>query len=97
MGLGIRRLNRARDVVEEFGDDAEDRFREMCARAPENSLLYGVSPYGLTMFNALQLERFVVELEALPEEEKKKPVVQRVIEAGHHVIRQSGYLLFIGD
>ncbi|MER5554834.1 hypothetical protein ABT001_24710 [Streptomyces sp. NPDC002793] len=96
MGLGIRRLNRARDVVEEFGDDAGDRFLEMCARAPENSLRHGISPYGLTIFNTLQLERFVVELEALSEEERK-PVVQRVIEAGHHTIRRSGYLLFIGD
>ncbi|GGY94572.1 hypothetical protein [Streptomyces nitrosporeus] len=96
MGLGIRRLNRGRDVVEQFDDDADDWFRGLCARAPEDSLRRGVSPYDLTMFNTPQLERFVAELEALPEEERR-PVVRRVIEEAHHAIRRSGYLLFIGD
>lgn len=43
-----------------------------------------------------QLERLVVELEELREEEKT-PVVRRVIEEVHQAIRRSGYLLFIGD
>lgn len=51
MGLGMRRLNRAQDVVEEFGDDVEDSFLALCARAPGNSLRRGISPYDLTMFN----------------------------------------------
>ncbi|MEU6705440.1 hypothetical protein [Streptomyces wuyuanensis] len=92
----MRRLNRVQDVVEEFGDDAEDSFLAMCARAPENSLRRGVSPYDLTMFNTPQLERLVVELEELREEEKVT-VVRRVIEESHEAIRRSGYLLFIGD
>jgi hypothetical protein len=96
MGLGMRRLNRVQDVVEEFGDDAEDSFLAMCARAPENSLRRGISPYDLTMFNTPQLERLVVELEQLREEEKVT-VVRRVIEESHEAIRRSGYLLFIGD
>ncbi|MEU2110267.1 hypothetical protein [Streptomyces sp. NPDC019507] len=96
MGLGMRRLNRAQDVVEEFGDDAEDSFLALCARAPENSLRRGSSPYDLTMFNTPQLERFVVELEELPDEDKT-PVVRRVIEQARQAVRRSGYLLFIGD
>ncbi|MGA4862991.1 hypothetical protein ACPB9J_10160 [Streptomyces lavendulocolor] len=48
------------------------------------------------MFNTPQLERLVVELEELPEDEKA-PVVRRVIEEAHEAIRRSGYLLFIGD
>lgn len=95
MGLGMRRLNRAQDVVEEFGDDVEDSFLALCARAPENSLRRGISPYDLTMFNTPQLERLVVELEELREEETS--VVRRVIEQAHQAIRRSGYLLFIGD
>ncbi|MFC8918373.1 hypothetical protein E2C00_19845 [Streptomyces sp. WAC05374] len=96
MGLGMRRLNRAQDVVAEFDDDAEDSFLALCVRAPETSLRRGISPYDLTMFNTPQLERFVVELEGLPEEEKT-PVVRRVIEEAHEAIRRSGYLYFIGD
>ncbi|OKJ94567.1 hypothetical protein AMK26_32610 [Streptomyces sp. CB03234] len=96
MGLGMRRLNRAQDVVEQFDDDAEDTFLALCGRAPENSLRRGISPYDLTMFNTPQLERLVVELEELPENEKT-PVVRRVIEEAHEAIRRSGYLLFIGD
>ncbi|MFG2755330.1 hypothetical protein [Streptomyces wuyuanensis] len=92
----MRRLNRVQDVVEEFGDDAEDSFLAMCARAPESSLRRGISPYDLTMFNTPQLERLVVELEQLREEEKVS-VVRRVIEESHEAIRRSGYLLFIGD
>ncbi|WP_033320625.1 hypothetical protein [Streptomyces yerevanensis] len=96
MGLGMRRLNRAQDVVEEFGDDVEDSFLALCARAPGNSLRRGISPYDLTMFNTPQLERLVVELEELREEEKTS-VVRRVIEQAHQAILRSGYLLFIGD
>ncbi|MFF5965944.1 hypothetical protein ACFY64_19850 [Streptomyces collinus] len=96
MGLGMRRLNRAQDVVEELGDDVEDSFLTLCGRAPDSSLRRGISPYDLTMFNTPQLERLVVELEELREEEKT-PVVRRVIEQAHHAIRRSGYLLFIGD
>ncbi|SDN62393.1 hypothetical protein [Streptomyces wuyuanensis] len=96
MGLGMRRLNRAQDVVAEFGDDAEDSFLALCARAPEDSLRRGISPYDLTMFNTPQLERLVVELEELREDEKDA-VVRRVIEESHEAIRRSGYLLFIGD
>ncbi|CAL9630295.1 hypothetical protein SUDANB99_06012 (plasmid) [Streptomyces sp. enrichment culture] len=96
MGLGIRKLNRVQDVVEEFGDDVEGSFLAMCARAPRDSLRHGVSPYDLTIFNTPQLERLVVELEELPEEEKT-PVVRRVIEEAHQAVRRSGYLLFIGD
>ncbi|MGA5421512.1 hypothetical protein [Streptomyces lavendulocolor] len=96
MGLGMRRLNRAQDVVEQFDDDAEDTFLTLCGRAPDTSLRLGISPYGLTMFNTPQLERLVVELEELPEDEKA-PVVRRVIEEAHEAIRRSGYLLFIGD
>ncbi|MEV8533731.1 hypothetical protein [Streptomyces sp. NPDC051211] len=89
-------MNRAQDVVEEFGDDAEDSFLAMCVRAPENSLRRGISPYDLTMFNTPQLERLVVELEQLPEEEQT-PVVRHIVEQSHQAIRRSGYLLFIGD
>ncbi|MGC9502056.1 hypothetical protein [Streptomyces sp. WG7] len=96
MGLGIRRLNRAQDVVEEFGDDVEGSFLALCARAPENSLRRGISPYDLTMFNTPQLERLVTELEELLEEEKSS-VVRCVVEQAHQAIRRSGYLLFIGD
>ncbi|MFF8828646.1 hypothetical protein [Streptomyces sp. NPDC015131] len=96
MGLSMRRLNRAQDVVEEFDDDAQDAFLALCVGAPDISLRRGISPYDLTMFNTPQLERLVVELEELPEEEKP-PVVHRVIEEAHEAIRRSGYLLFIGD
>ncbi|MFF8434842.1 hypothetical protein [Streptomyces bacillaris] len=96
MSLGIRVLNRALDVVTSFGDDAGDSFRDLCARAPENSLRRGITPYDHTMFNTPQLERLVVELESVPEAEKT-PVVVRVIEEAHGAIRRSGYLYFVGD
>ncbi|MFF9869613.1 hypothetical protein ACF1G0_30160 [Streptomyces sp. NPDC013953] len=96
MGLGMRRLNRAQDVVEQFDDDAEDTFLALCGRAPDTSLRRGISPYDLTMFNTPQLERLVIELEELPED-VKSPVVRRVIEEAREAIRRSGYLLFIGD
>ncbi|MEU5977693.1 hypothetical protein [Streptomyces sp. NPDC047315] len=84
------------DTLEEFGDDAEDSFRAMCAQAPENSLRRGITPYDLTMFNPHQLLRLVAELEELPDEEQT-PAVRRVTEEAHKAIRHSGYLLFIGD
>ncbi|MEU6488633.1 hypothetical protein [Streptomyces sp. NPDC046887] len=96
MGLGMRRLNRAQDTVEEFGDDPEDTFLALCVRAPVTSLRCGISPYGLTMFNTRQSERLAIELAGLPDEERT-PVVGRVIEEAHQAIRESGYLLFIGD
>ncbi|WP_030774335.1 MULTISPECIES: hypothetical protein [unclassified Streptomyces] len=96
MGLGIRRLNRAQDVVEEFGDDADDSFLALCVRSPKNTLRRGISPYDLTMFNTPQLERLVVELAELPEEEQT-PIVKHIVEQGHQAIRRSGYMLFIGD
>ncbi|MGA4862990.1 hypothetical protein ACPB9J_10155 [Streptomyces lavendulocolor] len=34
MGLGMRRLDRAQDVVEQFDDDAEDTFLTLCGRGP---------------------------------------------------------------
>ncbi|MEV8533135.1 hypothetical protein [Streptomyces sp. NPDC051211] len=48
------------------------------------------------MFNTPQLERLVLELEQLPEEEQT-PVVRHIVEQSHQPIRRSGYLLFIGD
>ncbi|GLF94988.1 hypothetical protein [Streptomyces yaizuensis] len=96
MGLGIRKLNRGREVVETLCDDAEDSFRAMCRRAPEHSLRYGITPYDHTMFNTPQLVRLVAELEELPDEEKT-PVVRQVIDQAHQAIRLSGYLYFIGD
>ncbi|MDX2394129.1 hypothetical protein NJL88_29535 [Streptomyces sp. DK15] len=84
------------DVIEHFDDDVEGSFLGMCVRAPENSLRRGISAYDLTMFNTPQLERLVVELGELPEDEKT-PVVKRVIEAADQTIRRAGYMLFIGD
>ncbi|WP_438289515.1 hypothetical protein [Streptomyces sp. HUAS TT7] len=97
MGLGIYTKNFARaDFAPSFGDDRGESFRRLCEGAPWNSLRRGVHANAHTLFNAIQLRRLVEELEALPEHEQP-PIVHMVIDAAQLAIRNSGYLLFVGD
>ncbi|MBT2477369.1 hypothetical protein [Streptomyces sp. ISL-94] len=96
MGLGIYVKDLRRDEIGFLIDDPEDSFRRMCEAAPRESLRAGVSRYGDTLFNSLQLRRLIEELEALPPNEVT-PVVQAILDSAQLAIRRSGYLLFIGD
>ncbi|MEI5097773.1 hypothetical protein RB200_02795 [Streptomyces sp. PmtG] len=68
----------------------------MCEAAPEGSVLRFVQRHGDTMLNELQLERFVAELERLPEEEKNT-TVRKLIAAARFAIASHGYLYFVGE
>ncbi|MFE9413883.1 hypothetical protein ACFYN0_34625 [Streptomyces sp. NPDC006704] len=95
MGLDVYVKNFARYDIDHFGDE-NDSFVAVCSGAPWTSLRRGVHPNGHTLFNSIQLRRLVEELEALPAEAKTVGV-GRVLNAAQLAIRNSGYLLFVGD
>jgi len=96
VGLDIYVRDVRRAQIDYFGDDSDGSFEKMCRAAPKGSLRRGVSPYGDTMFNVVQLLRLVEELEGLPEDQVT-PAVQRVLDGARLAIRRSGYLFFVGD
>ncbi|WP_329468499.1 hypothetical protein [Streptomyces sp. NBC_01431] len=97
MSLGIYTKNFAHaDVAPSFSDDRDESFRNLREGAPWNSLRRGVHANAHTLFNAIQLRRLVEELEALPEHEQV-PIVHKVLDAAQLAIRNSGYVLFVGD
>ncbi|WP_194836795.1 hypothetical protein [Nocardia sp. XZ_19_369] len=96
MSLDIYVIGRGDVQDAHFGDDAEESFLRMCQAAPDDTLRRGVVKHGRTMFNPVQLRRFVAELEALPAAERT-PVVREVEAAAHLAIRSSGCLLIVGE
>ncbi|WEH34649.1 hypothetical protein PZB75_15605 [Streptomyces sp. AM 4-1-1] len=65
----------------------------------QDSLRRGFTPYDHTVSITAQLERLVIALEELPNEEKAPVVsrVMRVIEVAHEAMHRSGHLHFNGD
>ncbi|MFD7169116.1 hypothetical protein [Streptomyces violascens] len=96
LSLGIYVKNFAHHELEQFGDDRDESFRKLCEDSPLDSLRRGVHRNAHTLFNSIQLRRFVEELESLPVEEQT-PIVNKVLDAAQLAIRNSGYLLFVGD
>ncbi|MFE0099837.1 hypothetical protein [Streptomyces sp. NPDC059009] len=77
-------------------EDRKETFLALCEASPEGSILRAVNRYGDTMFNAMQLKRFVEELNRLPAE-KKNSTVRKLIAAAEFAIASFGYLYFVGD
>ncbi|MFC8829650.1 hypothetical protein ACFT9I_30430 [Streptomyces sp. NPDC057137] len=96
MSLSIHVRNPRHHEIDSFADDPEDSFREMCQRAPDDSLRRGVMQFADTMFNTVQLHRFVDELESLPASEMTSSI-QKALDCAKLAIRKSGYLYFVGD
>ncbi|MFD6329446.1 hypothetical protein ACFWGI_07690 [Streptomyces niveus] len=96
MSLSIHIRNQTHYEIEFFTDGPEDSFRKMCQRAPDDSLRRGVMQFADTMFNSVQLHRFVEELESLPASEMTSSI-QRALDGAKLAIRKSGYLYFVGD
>ncbi|MFI5999922.1 hypothetical protein ACIA98_05820 [Streptomyces sp. NPDC051366] len=96
MGLGIHVRDLRREEIRSLTDSPDDSFRRMCQSAPWESLRRGVMQHGTTVFNSLQLYRFIEELEALPPAETTA-TVREVLDAAQLALRHSGYLEFVGD
>ncbi|MER6709226.1 hypothetical protein [Streptomyces fumanus] len=76
-------------------EDHRGTFLSLCEASPEDSLLHAVSRYGDTMFNEVQLERFVAELNELPAE-KMNSTIRKLAAAAEFAIASHGYLYFQG-
>ncbi|MGX5214885.1 hypothetical protein ACWKT3_40455 [Streptomyces violaceus] len=76
-------------------EDRKETFLALCEAAPDGSVLKAVSRYGDTMFNEIQLKRFVAELNRLPEN-KKNSTVRKLMAAAEFAIASHGYLFFVG-
>lgn len=76
-------------------EDRKETFLALCEAAPDGSILRAVSRYGDTMFNEIQLKRFVAELNRLPEN-KKNSTVRKLVAAAEFAIATHGYLFFVG-
>ncbi|MGW0396057.1 hypothetical protein ACWDYJ_35390 [Streptomyces sp. NPDC003042] len=96
MGLHVNVEDLWHGKLDTFGDDAEGSFMALCRTMPEDTLCSGVSPYGETLFNSVQLRRLVRELQNLPDH-LTSPVVGKVIEGALQAIPRTGYLRVIGD
>ncbi|MEV7191202.1 hypothetical protein AB0N81_05245 [Streptomyces sp. NPDC093510] len=77
-------------------EDHKETFLALCESAPEGSILRAVNRHGDTMFNEIQLKRFVAELKELPEREKNS-TVRKLIAAAEFAIASFGYLYFVGE
>ncbi|MEV7565458.1 hypothetical protein [Streptomyces tanashiensis] len=95
MGLSVHVEDLWHGRLDSFCDDAENSFMTLCRRMPKDSLCSGVSPYGETLFNSIQLKRLVQELD--DPDHLANPVVAKVIEGALRAIPRTGYLRFIGD
>jgi len=76
-------------------EDRKETFLALCEAAPEGSILRAVDRYGDTMFNEVQLKRFVAELNQLPEG-KRNSTVRKLVAAAEFAIASHGYLFFVG-
>ncbi len=77
-------------------EDRKETFLALCESAPEGSILRAVNRHGDTMFNEIQLKRFVAELNELQEREKNS-TVHKLIAAAEFAIASFGYLYFVGE
>ncbi|MEU0738272.1 hypothetical protein [Streptomyces sp. NPDC006134] len=77
-------------------EDHKGTFLSLCEAAPEGSILRAVNRYGDTMFNEIQLVRFVAELNELPPE-KRNSTVRKLAAAAEFAIASHGYLFFVGE
>ncbi|GGU52139.1 hypothetical protein GCM10010289_85540 [Streptomyces violascens] len=96
MSLGIYVKNFAHHELDQFSDDRDESFRKLCEDSPLDSLRRGVHRNAHTLFNSIQLRRLMEELESLPTGQQTA-IVNKVIDAAQLAIRNSGYLLFVGD
>ncbi|MGP2441169.1 hypothetical protein [Streptomyces sp. JW3] len=76
-------------------EDRKETFLALCEASSEDSMLRAVNRYGDTMFNEIQLARFVAELRALPPE-KQNSTVRKLVAAAEFAIASHGYLFFEG-
>jgi hypothetical protein len=98
VAIDIKVQDQVHGVLEIFGDDPSETLAQVCARAPRGSLLRGVHPYGDTMFNMVQLEFLIDEIDGTT---AKHPAEQEILSrlriAADTAIRKRGYLYFVGD
>ncbi|MFI0136205.1 hypothetical protein [Streptomyces luteogriseus] len=76
-------------------EDRKETFLALCEAAPEGSMLRAVNRHGDTMFNEVQLKRFVAELDRLPADQKNS-TVRKLVAAAEFAIASHGYLFFVG-
>jgi hypothetical protein len=75
-----------------------DSLTRLLAVASPDGLLAAIPPYGDTMFNSVQLDRLIRELEAIAEGNPSLvDDVDALKSAANAAIRQRGYLWFCGD
>jgi hypothetical protein len=97
MGISVHLENQVheRSAMDQRVWEALTRLLEV---APPDGLLVGVHPWGDTMFNSVQLNRLISELDAIV---RANPPLADDAEslrmAANSAIRQRGYLWFSGD
>lgn len=70
----------------------------MCHKAPKGSLLRGIDPYGDTMFNVIQLDQLIEEIDSMAVDLPiEREALSTLRAAADTAIRKRGYLYFVGD
>ncbi|WP_040782111.1 hypothetical protein [Nocardia pneumoniae] len=71
---------------------------DLCAEAPQGTLLQSIHPHADTMFNAYQLKTLVTEIDTmLARSESHRPVWEGLRSLAIEAIQCRGYLWFSGD
>lgn len=98
MGISIYIQDVNHKIVQCADGPLSSLLSDLISDASRGSLLDGIDPHYLTMFNSYQLEFFLMELAAVtPKNDQQKEMINNLQFASSSAIRQRGYLWFIGD
>jgi hypothetical protein len=96
MGMDIFVENQNHKRIDQIHDDLDESVARFCSSGEPGTVRRGISRYGDTMLNEIQLRTLLEEYDALDRQDKV-PALRQVAEGAYLAIRHRGYLWFSGD